>query len=403
MSEQALEIWRAGLLQTKDETTKASEANASIILRCSERWAGRLRYNEFTGQAEWRSRAKVPWAEIRDCDIVTVQEELQRAESVTFGIQILHLAVEHACMATPHHPVREYIEELEWDGEPRLTSWLQTYLGAEQTQAPVGKWWMISAVARVMRPGCKADHMIVLEGPQGLGKSTAMSILGGEWYSETLSDLSSGKDAYQDLAGAWLIEIAELDALRGAAGTRIKRFLSTSRDKYRPSYGRRSTYHQRQCVFAGTTNEGQYLEDTTGARRIWPVRCSRLDVDGLTGIRDQLWAEARWWWGAGAPWWPTDREDMRALAEDAEERRVGDPWEAELASWLADRAAAGDELTTHEVLRKLEIQAKDRTRREEMRAARVLRGAGWDRAPRSRSDGRQRRWRYQPSQRGPTQ
>jgi putative DNA primase/helicase len=392
MSSPALDLWRAALLLNDHDVPKSTEANASLILRCSEHWADRLRYNEFTGQAEWRPRSGAPWAEISDSDIVSVQGELQQRESIAVGVMVLHLAVEHACRARPHHPVREYLDGLRWDLEPRINTWLQDYLGAEDTAAPIGKWWLISAVARAERPGCKADHMIVLEGRQGLGKSSAIGILGGDWYSETLSDLSAGKDAYQDLAGSWLIEIAELDAIKGAGATRIKRFLSTARDKYRPSYGRRSTYHQRQCVFAGTTNELQYLEDTTGARRIWPVRCSRLDRDGLEAVRDQLWAEARWCWGRDHAWWPETDGDHATLAAAADERRIDDPWAGLAQGWLADQAATRAELTTGDVLRKLEIPPHQQTRREEMRAARVLRLAGWV-AQRRRVDGaRSRIW-----------
>jgi putative DNA primase/helicase len=313
--------------------------------------------------------------------VVAVQEELQRREGVSFRPGTLHLALDHAGHENEHHPVRDYLDSLRWDMEPRLDTWLVDYLGADDTPATaaIGRWWMISAVARAERPGCKADSMMVLEGPQGLGKSTALAVLGGEWYSETLSDLRHGKDAYQDLSGAWIVEIAELDAIRGAASSRIKGFLSTSRDKYRPSFGRRSTYHPRHCVFAGSTNEATWHEDPTGARRFWPVRCRRLDLEGLTDARDQLWAEARDDWGAKVPWWPTTREEHRLLAEAAEHRRTADPWEEQLAEWLAGRAAAREVVTAKEALNRLEMPAHKAEKRHEMRVARVLRTLGWER------------------------
>jgi putative DNA primase/helicase len=385
-------LWRSALAETK-HGVRANEANASLFLRCSEHWRDRIRYNVFIGQLEWRPKPQAPYRPLADHDAVSVQEELQRREGVSFSPGVLHLAMDHAGHQNEHHPVREYLDSIEWDGEPRLDSWMTTYLGANPTpvNAAIGRWWMISAVARAQRPGCKADSMIVLEGPQGLGKSTALSILGGEWYSETLSDLRHGKDAYQDLSGSWIVEIAELDAIRGAASSRIKSFLSTARDKYRPSFGRRSTYHPRHCVFAGSTNELQWIDDPTGARRFWPVRCRRLDRDGLMAIRDQLWAEARDDWGAKEAWWPTTREDVAMLAEAAERRRTADPWEQELWEWLEGKRLVGEAVTTKDALKRIDMPAHKATKHDEMRMGRVLRTMGWERTLEGRH--RQRVWK----------
>jgi putative DNA primase/helicase len=391
LTDQALDLWRSALLTGQHGEPRPTEANCSLFLRCSEVWHDRIRYNSFTGQIEWRQKGSPGWADLRDHDAVTVQDELQRGEGVGFRLTAVNAALDHAAHANEYHPVREYLDGLKWDGEPRTGEWLERYLGAEPISSRVGRWWLVSAVARAMRPGCKADHMMVLEGRQGVGKSTALSILGGEWYSETLSDLRNAKDAYQDLAGAWIVEIAELDAMRGAAATRIKSFLSSSRDKYRPSYGRRSTYHPRQCVFAATTNESQYLEDATGARRMWPIRMRYLRREELLAIRDQLWAEARYYWSTGMDWWPSLAQEKH-LAALADERRVIDPWESVLASWLEARAVGFEpSITTADVLTKLEMPPHQRTRREEMRAGRVLRSLGW-RPCRSGTD-RSRGWR----------
>jgi putative DNA primase/helicase len=202
-----------------------------------------------------------------------------------------------------------------------------TYFGASDTiySREVGLRFMISAVARVMSPGCKADHVLILEGPQGSQKSTAACILAGErWFTDELSELGS-KDAALQLRGRWIIEMAELDALRKSEATRIKAFLSRRTDRFRPPSGRAVATIPRQCVFIGTTNSDGYLKDESGGRRFWPIRCGRISVDAIGNDRDQLWAEAIHHYRSDTPWWMND-EVSRLAAEEQQERYVGDPW-----------------------------------------------------------------------------
>ena len=158
---------------------------------------------------------------------------------------------------------------------PRLEEWVITYLGAEDTplNRAVGSRWMISGVARILQPGAKVDHMLILEGPQGAKKSSALKTLAGaEWFTDELAEIGS-KDAAQQMRGIWVIEIAELDAISRAEVSRIKAFLSRTTDRYRPPYERYVVEMPRQCVFAGSVNPDTYLRDETGNRRFWPVRC----------------------------------------------------------------------------------------------------------------------------------
>lgn len=196
------------------------------------------------------------------------------------------------------HPVRDYLGALKWDGTERLDTLFIDYLGAEDTayNRAVARKIMTAAVARVYTPGCKMDYMPVLVGKQGIGKSHMLSILGGEWFSDSITNIQ-GKEGYEALHGSWIVEWAELSAARKADIESMKQFISKRDDRYRKAYARRVTDNPRQCVFIGTTNDDEFLRDYTGNRRFWPVQtnaalATKSVFEDLPKERDQLWAEA---------------------------------------------------------------------------------------------------------------
>jgi predicted P-loop ATPase len=325
---------------------------------------------------------------VTDVDVGIVQERLQNLGLKRLSKDVAHQAIDMHAHERRFHPVRNYLTGLQWDHTERLNHLLPTYLGAEATDyaLAIGPMFLISMVARILRPGCKADHMIVLEGPQGTLKSTACSILGGEWFSDNLPDVSVGKDAQQHLRGKWLIEVSEMHAMDRAETARLKAFITRQVEQYRPSYGRKDVFEKRQCVFVGTTNRDTYLRDETGGRRFWPTMTGVIDVDALARDRDQLFAEAVVRFHAGARWWADKDFERNHIMPEQAARYEADVWEENISVYLETQ----NKVLISQVAREaLGIETPRIGTAEQRRIGAALQQLGWKRQSK---DWKGKRW-----------
>ena len=378
------DAWKDGW-QVNDEGKPISNlANALHALR----HAGELR-DVFSRDAMLRSDmlngpALIP---VRDTDVTFVQEALQRAGLTRLSKDTMHQAVQRRAVEREFHPVRDYLGRLRWDGTKRLDKWLSYYLGAEHNAytAGIGRMFLIAMVARVMRPGCKADYMMVLEGPQGARKSTACMILAGSWFSDSLPDLrSGGKDVAQHLNGKWLLEVAEMSALDKAEAAALKAFITRTTERYRPSFGRAEVIEPRQCVFIGTTNKEAYLRDETGGRRFWPVKVGTIDTDALAHDRDQLFAEAVDAFRTGERWWPNQEFELDHIKPQQDARYEADAWEQVVENYLLTILKGKDHRTTilDVAVHGLEFDKPKLGTADQRRIGAALERLGWKRGPR---------------------
>lgn len=359
--------------------------NACLVLERSEYWANVLGFNVETGLLMLLQPvpgSKVPRStfkprQLADSDVTAALRWFNRNGFPDATRAVLQDAIEAVARQTELSPVRHYLEGLAWDGAPRIGDWLATYGGADPDPltAQMGRKWLVSAVARALNPGCKADHALVLEGAQGAGKSTALRLLAGDdAFLDGLPDMHS-KDAAVLLRGKWIVEIAELVAMRRSADVEmVKAYLTRTADRFRPPYGRCEVVEPRRCVFAATTNRSDWQPDETGGRRFWPVRVGRFDLDALRRDRDQLWAEAVAAWRAGETWWLDEAGEADAAVRVAA-RGADDPW----AAGVQDAVLGKSEVSTREVLSSFGIEVERQTKSDAMRVAQILARSGWAR------------------------
>jgi hypothetical protein len=304
---------------------KNCEANVELVLRCATEWRGVIRYNEVKRDIEI-SGGPISGVSPKNLDSA-VAVWIQRSPWGRLGLMpkpaLVREVVRQVAEANAYDPLGEYLNGLVWDGVGRVETLLENYFGAKgapEYVRAVSKRWLVSGVARALRPGCKVDTMLILEGRQGLKKSTALRALAGEWFSDAKFDINN-KDSAALAGSKWIIEFAEVETFKRAQDMeQLKAFLSRNEDEFRPPYGRVNEKFPRRCTFGGTTNSEEYLRnDASGYRRFWPVQCEVIDLDGLKRDRDQIWAEAVVLFKRGEQWHLTDAE--AALAEEQATQR----------------------------------------------------------------------------------
>jgi hypothetical protein len=292
------------------------------------------------------------------------------------------------CLDNQFDPIIDYLAGLQWDGKRRLETWLQVYLGTDNTNLnrAIGRLALVAMVRRARQPGCKFDQIIVLEGEEGTNKSTSLAVLAGN--AENFSDQTilgrSDKEQQELLRGKWVYEIADLTGISKAEIEQVKAFASRTHDRARPAYGRCLVELPRRCVIFATTNEENYLKSQTGNRRFWPVKTGKINIAALQRDRDQLLAEAATIEAVDVPL--VLPETLWAEARAAQEQRMEhDPWDDLLANVkrtifdIPDGSGQEERITTDELLKvHLAIPADRQGWAIGNRLKYVMRRLGWD-------------------------
>ena len=371
-----------------EQYARKCRRNMALILHMDPRWKGRLRWNEMD------ATVYLDGEPIND----DLEGEIGMWMDKIYGPGFDWSPMEAGRIARiiakrdSYHPVREWLEGLEWDGKPRLKVLLFKYLGCEKTalHATMGRKWAMSAVARAMDPGTKVDHTLILTGSQGAGKSTALAVLAyrEEWFSDSMLDLRN-KDAYQSIQGVWIYELAELDSVNRRDSSNVKAFLTARVDKYRKSYGRNDERVPRSCIFVGTTNEAEFLNDPTGSRRFWPVKTGKIALKALEDDRDQIWAEAVAAWKTGEDWWLSTK-DAKTLADGSVAYERVDPWQGAVHKWASGRTEAFK--ATRLLIEVFEMSAKDCHTGHTRRVGAILQRMGFEKKSTTGEDGKGWYW-----------
>lgn len=378
--------WKAKLQRgeptRKNEQGKilANEFNVLTALSNAPEWEGVFEFNELTQRVRAVQPPPIGGPVPRDwfdSDDIKTTIWMQANGIQVRGKETVGSCVQAHARENSVNPLRDYLESLHWDGTPRVDSWLMEYFGAAPSPytSSVGRWWMISAVARVLKPGfVQVDHMLVLEGDQGIRKSSTLRALAGDdYFTDAAIDLHN-KDASMQALSYWIIEWGELGALRKADVEAVKAFITKRSESFRRPYGKHLEDVRRYCVFAGTTNRVDYLKDETGNRRFWPVKCARADAERIAADRDQLWAEAVALFKDGAKWWPDSPKILEAIEAEQAQRMEADPWQVAIERFVE----ANDRVTAEAVLLDLGVEVHRMTQVDRRRVGKCLRECGFE-------------------------
>lgn len=365
----------------------SSLTNLEIILGQDPAFYPFLGHNTFTDEVTWNGERVTDEIETQ------VNLQIQAGYKLNMSTERVREVMMVVAKQHPYHPVQDWLKGLTWDGIPRMDTLLTAYASVDDTplHRAIARKWMLSAIARIMQPGCQVDTMLILVGIQGAQKSSFFRALchNPEWFSDTALDIGD-KDAFMALAGVWIYEIGELSALQGREAEPVKAFLTSRTDRFRPPYGRNMIHRPRQGVFVGSTNASEFLDDPTGSRRFWPVRAGTIDLEAVKRDHVQLWAEAmevyqsnteRWWFAA---------EEEKELVTVRNEYQRADSWQEVISDWLSGQMGS---VTVRDVLAgALGLDLRDHTKAAVMRAAALIASCGWVKRQESINGVRSWRW-----------
>jgi predicted P-loop ATPase len=375
-----LQVWKSHL-QQGERGIKRNLTNLMLHLQNLDGLGKNIRFNEMTQQSEWRERP------LKDADFIDIRLIIERA-----GFQPndkdVRPAVERVALDNSYNPVTDYLAGLKWDGVTRLERWMVKLFGAPETPfvRAVSPKVLIAAVARAFDPGCKVDTVLILEGEQGLKKSTAIAALFGEKHTaESVNLFDQHNKMVMQLMGAWVVELAEFVAIAKRDRNSVKGLISMRSDRVVLPYAKMASTHPRRCIFFATVNpdDSGYLTDNTGNRRYWPVPVEKIDIEGIRDKRDQLWAEAVHRYRAGERWW-LEGDENEAAADEQIERVEQDAWAEPIERALVRKEAELNrritELTADEALTLLGMPNERKDKSAKDRAAGVLKDLGFVRA-----------------------
>jgi putative DNA primase/helicase len=385
--------WRDSLICNKEgNLIKGSIKNIILFLENFKTYKGVFRLNDFQKEIfisrcpPWNSESTFKVRRLDDTDITNCTADMEQygvAPDTNKVFKALTVASEN----NKFHPAREYFNALEWDGMPRLETWLTYYLGAEDDDpkylAFVGKKWLTAAVKRIFEPGCKFDHILVMEGKQGEGKSTALEYMatfeGEAYFTDNIKIADISKDnTIIMLQGSIIVELAELAGFNKKDDEEIKGWIVNKHDKCRRPYDKMVSVFTRQFVLSATTNNYDYLKDPTGNRRYWPLKSSAVDLEAIQRDRKQLWAEAVHWYKSGLYIGPTEEEKI--LAKTAQNKRlVVDSWEdhvLEATEKLGMRIYEG--FRVRDIFRELQMGMRDQDQKSSRRITSILQTNGFE-------------------------
>lgn len=387
---------------------KKTRSNYRLALSTSEQWRGKIRHNNLTDRYElWNCIDYEEWSDSLDimlCEWFEFAHDIKPSKNDIIDARI------RVGLMQSYDPLYDWCRSLVWDGQPRINTWLRTYLNGEGSDDYImyaGRSVMLGAASRALYPGCEFDLMLVLIGPQGCGKSRSCKALAPwpELYTDSVPDISSaGTDAETVLQGKSIVEMAELEALRRADLTTLKAYISRPVADIRKKYARTEGRYPRRCIFIGTGNRSQFLKDSTGNRRFIPLHVNHCRVKALERDRTQLWAEAIHILSQNdssqAVWRLNPRIDAE-LEEKREEAMEIDPWYEMVEEWLAHhpvRLTKGCvELTTREIFTECpfftHLNPSQINRAAEMRLSDILKSLGYKKLPQRRyKDRTYRKW-----------